>query len=310
MMRNVLIAALVLFAAQADAKDRTLTIIAGFPVGGPSSIVARHMADTLEKELDVTVVVENKPGASGQVAAEYVKRQPTDGNTLMILASTSALKVKPDEELVPVGRISRFDFVFAVNPSTRSKTLDEYIDRVHSGEVPGDYTTPGVGSVPHLLIEQLAEDMAKKRSFSSRLPLLHIPYQGSAAAVQSVIGGHVPAAMFGLSEMKSAIEYGLVPLFIASSKRSKLLPNVPTLMELGYDIDAPGWHALYLRKGVDPAWQERLHAAVQRAAATMPEALKELGFVGDASSSQEMARIHQRDSEKWSAIAKRIGIEF
>ncbi|MDB5238657.1 MAG: putative exported protein [Candidatus Kaiserbacteria bacterium] len=310
MIRHILIAAAFFAAASAEAKD-IITLVAGFPPGGPSTLVARHMADALEKELDVTVVVENKPGASGQLAADHVKRQPADGNTLMVLASTSTLRVVPDGILMPIGRISRFDFIFAVHPSTQVHTLDEYIERVHAGLVAGDYTTPGAGSVPHLALEQLAYEVARKRGYASRLPLLHIPYQGTAQAVQGIIGGHVPAGMFGLTEMRSALAMGLKPIFIGSATRSSIeeLKNVPTLIELGYDIDTSGWHALYVHKDVDASLKAKLHAAVERAARTIPQSLKDLGFIGDASSPEKMWMIHNRDFERWMAVAHRIGVQ-
>ena len=172
-LRTILIAFLVCVTTGAAAKDRVLTLVAGFPPGGPSTIVARHMADALEKELGVTVIVENKPGASGLIAAEHVKRQSPDGNTLMVMASTSSVRVEPDGSLVPIGRISRFDFVFAVHKNAKASSFKEYISRVSAGEVKGDYTTPGAGSVPHLFVEQLAVDAAKHAARPARLPLVH-----------------------------------------------------------------------------------------------------------------------------------------
>src|SRR3989338_3967599 len=179
---RILVTALVLCSSGASAQNGNLTLVAGFPAGGPSSIVARHLADTFYKYLGEVTIVENRPGAGGRIAADYGARQPADGKTLLVMSSASALKVAPGTGLVPVSRVMSFDFVFAIGSALKAVTLSEYIEEARSKEKLRTFTSPGAGTIPHLVVAEIAQE--------NSVPLLHVPYQGSAAAPQSVIGGH------------------------------------------------------------------------------------------------------------------------
>lgn len=292
--------AFALAVAPAQAQDNKLvTLVVGFAPGGTSSIVAQYLAEGLQAKLNTTVIVENKPGAGGLVAAEFVKRQAPDGATLLVLSSTTLMKFPPTPELTPIAQVATFDYVFAAGSSIRAETLGEYFGGARADEALRTYASPGPGTLPHLIVEALAQQ--------STVPMVAVQFRGSAPAALHVLGAHVPAAILPMPDYLPHRE-SVRAIAVVAEKRSPLLPNVPTMSEDNYDIKTVGWIGLFAPQHTPAATIQRLSAAVKAAIGSNPKYLAERGFQPTGSTPEELGRVHRRDYERWLPVLQKLGI--
>ncbi|MFZ2886492.1 MAG: tripartite tricarboxylate transporter substrate binding protein [Minisyncoccia bacterium] len=296
MRRSALTVALVLASSTAWAD---ITCVVGFGPGGASSRIAQHVCQVFGEELGVKAHVENQPGAGGLNAIRHVLEHGKDGKTVLLFASTSTLKLKPGE-LTPVAQVSRSDFVFVQKDGLSSRTLSEFFDVMRSDESLQTYMTPGAGTIPHLAMVEIVK--------REKIPMRHVPSKGSNSAAIDVMGGHVSGVLIAFSDAIAPIQKGLRPLFVTSAKRSEKLPDVPTLLELGYDIDTAGWHAILVHPETPLRLFVQYDGAISFAAEKMPPALIELGFRGEYATSKEVYAQHSRDYDRWTKVAKDLGI--
>jgi tripartite-type tricarboxylate transporter receptor subunit TctC len=305
--------ALVLGTTGADAQERVMRLVVAFPPGGPVDLVARVIADPLGKELNQRVIVENKPGANGAVAAQSVAQSAADGNTLW-LTSVGAAAINPvlydklpydmQRDFAAVSLVVDNDELLVVNPADSAKDAAEFVERARKSTQPVAIASSGVGSIPHLAMEQLAD--------ATKANLLHVPYKGAAPAITDVIGGQV-AAFFGdvpglIGHVKSC---RLKPIGIAAAKRHPLLPDVRTLAEQGLPgVDTNNWYAVFVPAKTPAPVIGALNEAIRRilAAPGVSEKLLASGTTPSASSAQELSALLKRDTEKWGRLirAKRI----
>ena len=237
--------------AQAGWPARTITIIYGFPPGGPSDVVARIIADGLSKALGQSVIVEARPGASGTTAAAQVARAAPDGYTLMVIPSghpTTAvtfakLPFRPVDDFTMITLASTYPYVLSVPSETGIKSVAELIDLGRTRATPLTYGTPGTGSGPHLAIELLA--------LQTKINVQHIPFRGSAPAVTELIAGRLDFMMDPPASMMEFIRDGrLRALAISSTKHYFALPDTPSLVEAGVaGFDVSGWQGLIAPRG-------------------------------------------------------------
>ncbi len=183
--------ALAVLPAQAQGS-KPITLVVGFAPGGTSSIVAHYLAEGVQARLKTAVIVENKPGAGGLVAADFVKKQAPDGATVLVFSSTTLMKFPPTPELVPIGQVATFDYIFAAGAAARAETVGEYLEAARADPALRTYASPGPGTLPHLIVEALAQQ--------ANVPLVVVQFRGSAPAALNVLGGHVPAAMLPLPD--------------------------------------------------------------------------------------------------------------
>ena len=270
-MKRFLLGALLGFAlATALAQDypsRPIKMIVPFPPGGGMDGIARPLAEKLAALLGQPVVLENRPGASGNVGAEAAARTPADGYTLMFandfLASNPAMykSIGYDSlrDFTPLARAATVKMLFVVHPSSPVKDFSELAQM--SKAKPVSLGTPGVGSAPHLLGELL--------KLEGVMNSVHIPYKGSAPAVADAMGGQVDVVLTTLPSAVSPIRAGkLRALAVTSEKRSDVLPDVPTLAESGVPgIAADIWYGLFARAGTPEPVLKRLQAATAQALA-------------------------------------------
>jgi tripartite-type tricarboxylate transporter receptor subunit TctC len=280
MRRKTLFAAvaLILQVAPTEARD-AMTLVVGFAPGGTSSVAARFIAHAIEKFSEMTIVVENKPGAGGEIAADWVKRQKED-QTLLFMSSTSVLKVSPDG-LVPIGMLATFSYV-AVPRSDAPKTLIEYMTATKRNDSLRSVATAGAGSVPHLIGERLFQKNGVKME--------HIPFQGSAPAISAVAGKHVGMAIVPAPDF--------VPF------RDKL----DVIAETGSGIETEGWIGILAPSGVAPEKVASLTALFQRASKETAGQLAQFGFRSTWRSADEMRKIHAREYADGRATFKSLGI--
>ena len=311
--RLTLLALLVLplvASAQANWPEKPLRMVLPFPPGGPSDIVMRLAAEKMQLALKQPVVIENKPGAGGNLGAAEVAGAPRDGHT-WLFGTDTLLTVNPHvykrlgfkpEELQPVTIATRFNQTLVCNPSLGVRTLADLLTKARADKL--SYASGGAGVPGHLSME-LLQSMAG-------FEMAHVPYKGPAPATQDVLGGQVPCGLLAGPTVLPHVRAGkLVGLAVSGSRRSPTLPDVPTMAEAG----VPGYEAnfalvLYAPRGVSEAIVERMRLAFVDALQT-PEVVAKLQAGDQAvvgSSSAQAAQVISADSVKWGAVAKRIGL--
>lgn len=299
--------------AQAGWPARTITIIHGFPPGGPSDVVARIIADGLSKALGQSVIVEARPGASGTTAAAQVARAAPDGYTLMVIPSghpTTAvtfakLPFRPVDDFTMITLASTYPYVLSVPSETGIKNVAELIDLGRTRATPLTYGTPGTGSGPHLAIELLA--------LQTKINVQHIPFRGSAPAVTELIAGRLDFMMDPPASMMEFIRDGrLRALAISSTKHYFALPDTPTLAEAGVaGFDVTGWQGLIAPAALPAPIVSWLNSEVTRILKepTTIERLHAFGNELAPSSPEEFKQRIEFDIAKWTAVADQIHFE-
>ena len=299
-------------AVSANAQNGPVRILVGFPPGGETDIVARLLVDRMRVSLGVPVVVENKPGANGMLAAEALKNAAPDGRTLLIspIAVTvfaplthAKLRYDPATDFAPVSLAANFEMALAVGPGSPAKTLHEYIAWARSNPEKATYGVPLAGGPTHFFGVMLAR--------STGVDLAVVPYKGSAPFVNDLLGGQVPAGITVLSQLiKHHKEGRLRVLATSGSKRSPMAPDVPTFKELGFAaLEGIGWQAFYTRAGTPPSTVDRLSRAIVSAIKS-PEVglrLRELGLEAVGSTPDELASRAAEDTARWAPIVKASG---
>jgi tripartite-type tricarboxylate transporter receptor subunit TctC len=299
--------------AQTPSSNKTTRIIVAFPPGGPVDFVARTMSEQLSKELGHQVIVENKAGANGAIAAEFVSRSAPDASVLW-LTSVGAVAINPAlyerlsydpvRDLTPVSLVVNNVEMFVVAANAPYNTGAEFVAAARKTMV--DKTAPltmassGTGSVPHLAME-LLNDAAK-------LNLVHVPYKGAAPAITDVIAGHVNGFFGDIPGLVGHIKGGkLKAIGIAAPKRHPLFPDVKTFAEMGVQgIDSDNWYALFAGKGANASDVALVNAAVRRTLGN--EAIKskllQSGAEPAPSSAADLAKLLANDSAKWARVVK------
>ena len=298
-------------ASSAMAQSEMTRLLVAFPPGGPVDFIARSMSQQLAKELGHSVIVENKPGANGAIAADSVIRSAPDGKTLW-LTSVGAVAInpalypklnyKPASDLVPVSLVVNNVEIMVVNAQTSFKDGKDFVQAASQRkDKPMTMASSGTGSVPHLAAIQLNE--------SAGLNLMHVPYKGAAPAITDLMAGHVDGFFGDIPGLVGAIDSGKFrPVGIAAAKRSARYPNVPTFDELGYKgVDSNNWYAVFAPKGtsapVAAALSRAIHAALH--APDVQRKIEASGAEVVGSSPEALAQQLAADTDKWTAIIRR-----
>src|SRR5438105_11392840 len=229
------LSATVVAATPAWAQEKITRLVVAFPPGGPVDFVARTIAEQLGKELNQRMIIDNKPGVNGAIGAQSVAQSAPDGMTLW-LSSVGAVAINPvlydklaydmQRDFAPVSLVVNNDEVLVVNASNPAKDAAEFVANAKVSSQPVAIASSGIGSIPHLAMEQLAD--AAKANF------LHVPYKGAAPAITDVLGGQVAAFFGDIPGLIGHIKGGkLKALGIAATSRHALLPEVRTLSEQG-----------------------------------------------------------------------------
>lgn len=308
-----LIVALAL-ALPAAAQDKTLRIVLGYPPGASSDILTRLLADRMRALLGQNVIVENKPGAGGIVGNETVKAAAPDGTTLLLTpvatmaafphSHGAALRYDPFRDFEPVAHLSNFQLSLLINAELPAKTVADYIALVKKDPKLGDYASAAAGSLPHYFGVLFAR--------SARLEMTHVPYKGTAPALQALAGGEVKAAMFVLADALTLVRSGKARvLAVSGARRSDLAPEVPTFRELGFDIEGNGWYALFAPAGTSKSVIERYARAAIEAirAPEMKSRLEQMGLEPTGLGPAELGAILRADYDKWGPVIRASGFK-
>jgi len=255
---------------QAQPLDGPLRIIVGFAPGGATDKVARIVGDKLAPKLGVPVVVENKTGAGGRLAAQQVKATPAGQNVLM-LANPAMMVVAPlvfkdngydaEKDFVPVSHVNDYEFALSVSTAVPVKELSHLVAWMRANPEQANFGVPATGSLPHFVALMLAERAGVKAQV--------VGYRGSAPLVTDLIGGQVPVSIDTLETVLPQHEAGKVRILAtAGAKRATIAPSIPTFRESGLPLVATGWNAFFA-----PATMPA--ATVQRYAAAITEVMKD-----------------------------------
>ncbi len=297
----------------ARAQPGVIRIVVGFPPGGTLDFVARTIAQPLGKELGQSVIVENRPGANGTMAADYVSRSP-DASTLWLTSVGAVaispslnpkLRYDPERDLVPVSLVVKNVEALVVAPSSPHNTVAEFVAAARKPGTKLTLASSGVGSVPHLAVE-LLNDVGK-------LNILHVPYKGGAPALTDVMAGHVDGYFSDIPGVIGFIRSGkLKPIGVTSSRRHPLLPEVKTFDEMGLPgVDADNWNALFAPKGTSAADVERLNEALRRVLLTeaVKAQLEASGAQPAPSTPAQLSALLKKDLAKWGRVIKAKNIK-
>ena len=242
---------------------RPIKLICPWPAGGSTDAVMRALAESVGRALGGSVVVENKPGASGMLGPNELAKAAPDGYTLsqltigvVRLPHMQKMQFDPLKDFTYIACLTGYTFGIVVRTDSPIKSIKELVDYAKANPEKFSYGSTGAGTTPHLAIEEFAAKAGIK--------LTHIPYKGSADGVQAVLGGHVMAHSDSTGWAPQVEAGNLRLLATYGSKRTKRWPNVPTLQELGYETVSDSPFGIGAPKGMDPALTKRLHDAFKK----------------------------------------------
>jgi tripartite-type tricarboxylate transporter receptor subunit TctC len=298
--------------AAADYPTKALRLVIGFPPGGPADIIGRPLALKLAQVTGQQVVVDNRAGANGVIAAEHVAKAPADGYTLY-LATTGVLlspilspKLSYDmlKDYAPVTLIATVPMLLVVHPSLPVKNAKELTSLAKSKPGELSYASSGNASMGNLGTESF--------KLAAGIDIVHVPYKGAAPATTDLIGGHVQVAMLALSVLQPQVKAGkLRALAIATRKRAPTLPGVPTMAEAGYpDVNADNWFGILVASATPMDIVARLHAALVNAAEApdTKERLTAQGAEVTTNTPEQFAAFLRAEAAKWSKVIREAGI--
>ena len=309
-----IIAAVWLSPAVAQAyPDKPIRIMAPFPPGGLVDVLARALGDEMSKSLGQTVIIENKPGAGGNIGADVVAKAAPDGYTLLMTSPGiqsinqflyKTMPFEPEKAFVPISMVADMTMLVAVHPKTGIKTLKELIDFAKANPGKLNFGSAGIGTTGHLGQALLVH--------VGNFKVTHVPYRGAAPSVKDLIAGQIEGTVDNPPTVLAHIKAGTITaLAVAGKQRIAVLPDVPTAAEAGLPgWQASSWFGLVAPAGTPPAIIKRLHTEVAKAMKSpLMQKLSARGMrmVGD--SPEEFGAFIIAERKKWGEIIKAAGIK-
>jgi len=301
--------------ASQEYPARNIRLIVGFPAGGGSDIIARLVAQKLTGALGQPVVVENRPGASANIAAEIVAKSAPDGYTLLFGNSSLSispavfkkLNYDPVKELMPISMASSYPFALAAHPSLPVRSVKELVALAKAKPDALAYASAGAGTMSHMAMELL-------RLRTGGLQLQHLPYKGAAPASVSLISGETQIAFLVMPVAAAQVKAGkLRGLGVAAPARSSALPEMPTMREAGIaGHEAVQWNGFFAPARTPQSVIDRLHREVAKAV-HLPDVRQRFeaeGATPSGNSPSEFAAFYRAEAEKWADVARRSGTKL
>ena len=299
--------------AQTNYPNKPIKLIVGFAPGGGSDLIARLVAAKLGPVLGQTVIVENKPGAGGNLASELALKSPADGYTLFLSAASytvnpSFYKLPFDSgnDMTPIALLARGPFIIAATKNFPANTLQELVTLAKASPGKYSFATSGQGSITQMATEYFNE--------TSGINLLHIPYKGTSPALTDTVAGHTDIIFGTVASTLPLVGTGqLKALAVTTPKRLAALPNVPTVMESGYpSYEVTNWHGFIAPKGVPVAIQDKLNKAINQVLQDpeMEKTLTSDGLTAAAISPEAFGVLLRSEIARWGALAKSRGLSI
>jgi tripartite-type tricarboxylate transporter receptor subunit TctC len=298
-------------AAAQEWPAKPVKIVVPFAPGGGSDFIARYIARRLTEELKQPFIVDNKPGAGGNIGAEQGIKSAPDGYTLTVIASSYTvnpsvykLNFDPINDITPIIQISQGPLVVVTNPKVPAKTMKEFIALAKSRPNEINYASSGQGSIIHAATEMF--------NLRAGTKMTHVPYKGSGPALTDTIAGTTQVFFSSASTAMPQVNAGkLTALAVTTSKRIPALPDVPTVKEAGVaDYDVTLWHGLIGPKGMQPAVVNKINAAVGKAL-KMKESEEQLqndGVSPAGGTPQQFGDTIKREIDAWGKVVKAADI--
>ncbi|WP_395712911.1 Bug family tripartite tricarboxylate transporter substrate binding protein [Reyranella sp.] len=293
--------------------NRMVRIVVPYAPGGPSDILARLAGQKLSDELGQKFLVENVPGASGNIGMGRIARSAPDGYSLAVVPPNvvvnpmmyASVPYDPYKDFDPVTIAVSSPIVLAVNASMPVRSVEELASMVRANPSRHFFASPGIGTPPHLVGEHFRLELG--------LDLPHVPFTGAGAAVNSAIGGHTPIVFSSLPPVVPQIKEGrLRALAVMSKSRAPVLANVPTIVELGHpDLTGEGWFAFLAPAGTPREILRLLHQQIVKAMALadVKERLSALGYETVGNSPEACAEQFKSEGAKWARVMQKAGIK-
>jgi tripartite-type tricarboxylate transporter receptor subunit TctC len=289
-------------------KAKPVSLVVAFAPGASTDIVARTLTQKLNELTGGNFIVENKGGAGGNIASAQVKRSAPDGYTLLV--HSVAFAVNPSlyaeagydalKDFVPIALGPKTPNIFTVNPTVDIKNLTELVEAAK--KTPLNYASSGIGTTTHLSMERLKT--------AAKIDIVHVPYQ-PAAAINAVVAGHTQIASTSMPPAVPMIKAGkLKAIAVTSATRSPLLPDVPSITELGYkEFDDYTWFGFFAPAGTPPEVINKLNAAINRAMASseVVDRFAQLGMASTPNTVAEFGSFLKAEVPKWAAVVKSSG---
>ena len=318
--RLAVLGALLTLASAAAAQSepafpsKPLQLVVTVPPGGAADFVGRMIGAKLSDDLGQPVIVVNRGGASGTIATESVAKAKADGYTLLLNAISThgigphlfkTLPYDPLKDFAPIGLVAKVPLIMTISDQVPAKTIAELISLAKAQPGKLSFATPGRGGAPHLAAELFMSVTGAQ--------LLHVPYKGSGPAVIDVAAGRVHMMFDGAPALWPHLQSGkLVPLAAMSAERNRLLGNVPTFAELGFQgMEMYLWYGLVAPAGISNAVQQKLSAALAKAlrSTSVLEAFAKQSIDVGGGSPEQFAAFMREEHDRWGRVVRKAGIE-
>ena len=316
MFRIFLLSVMLFVSTQSSAQTyptKPIKLVVPFPPGGVADIIARPLAEGLTNYLGQPVVVDNKGGATGTIGASFVANAPADGYTLLLGTSNEitmsptlfkTLPYDPNTAFTPITPVGEFPNVLVVGPSVTSKNLTEFIELIRSKPNRITFASSGTGSTNHLTAVLFANQ--------AKLDIVNVPYRGGGPALADLLGGQVDALFATLPSAMAQIKAGkLRALAVTGNTRSAVLPEVPTIKELGLaGVVVTTWNGVLAPAKMPPRLAKQIHDAIVHVAEepSFKEKMLAVGVEPAILASPEFSTRIKSEYEKWSVLIKRSGM--
>jgi tripartite-type tricarboxylate transporter receptor subunit TctC len=300
-------------AQESDWPSRTIQIVVPYTPGTGGDILARVLGPRLAERWKVSVVTDNRAGASGNIGTEFVARAAPDGYTLLCTATSFGtnpainrnLPFDPVRSFAPVIQLAKSSVSVIVTPSLPAKSMREFIELARREPGKLYYSSPGNGAPQHLAMELLKQE--------AHIDLVHVPYKGSGGALTDLVGGHVQAMIVSLQTVAPYVQSGkLRMLAVMSAERSEAFPEVPTLRELGLsDLEVETWYGVFAPAGTSKAIVEKLNAELnaQLKQRDIRELLAKQGMIPAGGSPEQFGALVRSELARWSKVVTTAGIK-
>lgn len=301
-------------ALPAIAQQRgTMRLVVGFPPGGPADVLARAFVEPMKAVLGTPVIVDNRPGAGGRVAADQLRNAPADGSTLLFSPASiitmaphlyKSVRYELTRDFVPLAPVARLDLGLYAGPAVPDnlRTMTDVVKWLQDNPSKRSCGMTGAGSTPHLAAVLLGRE--------TKLDWQLVPYQGDAPAFLNLLGGHIPVSVASLAGGLEHIRAGKLRLLgLTASERSSYVPDVPTMSQLGYDVLVEDRHAVFAPKQIAPSALALVQQALQQAlnSREVDEVLQRMSLQRSAPVT-DFAALLKADSERWERLVKTLNI--
>jgi tripartite-type tricarboxylate transporter receptor subunit TctC len=309
------IAASLALSTPAVAQDGTIRLLVGFPAGATADALTRVMAEALSQRLGQPVIVDNRTGGGGRVASEALKNAAPDGTTLMLApvaqisifptSFAGQMRYDPFTDFAPVAHVSNFQIGLGIARNVPAQNLAQYIEWVKADPAKnGFYGSAAAGSLPHFFGVMFGR--------AAGLEMTHVPYRGTAPAMQALAGGEIAALSTVTADLRALVQADRARLVaVAGAQRDPMFPEVPTFRELGFNLEATPWYGLFAPAGIPPATLQRIERAALDAInnPSVRERIVQLGLEPTGYDGRRLGQIMREDFERWAPAIRSSGFK-